>query len=234
MNLTIQFNEDILKKVKGLNFQADQIGSVLLVLFGLYENRADLLDVLDDFNLQRRMLLLYKEMEGRGLLEQNLEKDETHFVLSGKGIETVEFLKGQFEAIKEDVSADKIAVFGVEELKDELSAAGWIDEWLDIFPRGVRSGGRLLRGDKQSCLRKMDVFLKEYSYTKEIILEATRRYIKAKEEEGFQYTRCAIYFIYRVERSRADRISDLASWCQQVDEDKTNPKSEEDNREIMV
>ena len=243
-NLEIQFNAAIIKKVKSLNFQVDQIGSVLFILFSLYENRLDLLDEFDDYNKQKRAFLLYMELVNRGLLVQNTEQDDftiPHFSLSKEGIEVVEYIKGEFIATHQEVSSETIAVAGIDPDKlaiaiDKEAVESWIDEWVDIFPRGVRSGGRLLRGDKISCLRKMRVFLKEYPYTRETILEATRNYIKSKEQEGYTYTRCAVYFIYRVDQSRSDKVSDLATWCDQaLHEQSEGIKSNgENNLEIMA
>lgn len=241
-NLEIQFNTSIIKKVKSLNFQADQIGSVLFILFCLYENRLDLLDEFDDYNKQRRAFLLYMELEIRGLVMVNSEseKDSPHFILTKEGIEVVEYLKGEFTATHQRVDSEVIAVAGVnpsqlEKVIDPNDVESWIDEWIDIFPRGLKSGGRLLRGDKISCLRKMRVFIKEYPYTREVILQATRNYIESKRSEGFAYTRCAVYFIYRIDGSRADKISDLASWCDQaIHEGSDAGKSSENNLEIMA
>jgi hypothetical protein len=243
-NLEIQFNAAIIKKVKSLNFQVDQVGSVLFILFCLYENRLDLLDEFDDYNRQRRAFLLYMELVNRGLLDQNTTQDDFTvplFNLTKEGIEFVEYIKGEFAITHQEVSSDTIAIAGIdpEQLSkpvDENDLEVWIDEWVDIFPRGVKSGGRLLRGDKISCLRKMRVFMKEYPYTKDTILEATRQYIKSKEQEGYAYTRCAVYFIYRVDQSRSDKASDLATWCDQVLHEKsegTKP-SGENNLEIMA
>lgn len=242
-NLEIQFNVSIIKKVKSLNFQADQIGSVLFILFSLYEDRLDLLDEFDDYNRQRRAFLLYLELVNRGLLLQNMEKDESsvpHFSLSKEGMEFVEYIKGEFTATHQKVDSEVIAVAGVdpaqlEKVIDPNDVESWIDEWIDIFPRGLKSGGRLVRGDKISCLRKMRVFVKEYPYTRDVILQATRSYIDSKRNEGFAYTRCAVYFIYRVDGTRADKISDLATWCDQaLHEGSDAGKSSENNLEIMA
>jgi hypothetical protein len=241
-NLEIQLNTSIIKKVKSQNFQVDQIGSVLFILFALYEDRIDLLDEFDDFNRQKRAFILYTELQNRDLIEVNseAEKDSPHYVLTKAGIEFVEYIKAEFAQTHQQVDSAKIAVAGIEE--DQLgkvvspdSLEGWIDEWIDIFPRGLKSGGRLVRGDRISCLRKMKVFMKEYPYDKSTILKATQKYIDSKRAEGFQYTRCAVYFIYRVESSQKDKMSDLAAWCDQVLHEQAEGSSESSNNlEIMA
>jgi hypothetical protein len=234
MNLEIQFNANIIKKVKSLHFQVDQLGSALLVLFALYEGRIDLLDEFDDFNKQKRAIILYKELETRDLITFTQDEASTVFTLTKEGIELVEFIKKEFEAIDEDINTEIIAISGVETLKDEPdkdSVEGWIDEWLEIFPRGVKSGGKLLRSDRASCIRKMKNFMLEYKYSKDTIMRATERYIEHKRLQEFQYTRCAVYFIYHV--ANGDKTSDLAAECEQLLFEDNN-KPTQNNFDILV
>src|SRR5687767_1565373 len=234
-NLEIQFSGNIITKIKNLNLRVDRIGSVLFVLFALYEKRYDLLDEFDDSNRQKFALLLYKDLEMRGLLEQNTQAENPHFILSNKGIEFVESIKKEFTNAP---TAVDIAVFGADAVVREPILSGsvnWIEEWLDLFPRGVRSGGKLLRADAQSCLKKMEIFIKTYpAYTKEVIMEATRRYLEDRAAVNYEYTRCAVYFIYRMERQGGETISDLASWCDQVAHEKNSPEPKDNNMDIMV
>jgi hypothetical protein len=241
-NLEIQINTTIIKKVKALNFQVDQLGSILFILFSLYENRLDLLDEFDDYNKQRRAIFLYEELAAKGLItrSEKPEKNEPLYHLTKEGMAFVETLKLEFKLLKEDVTSEVIAVTGIETLTETIikqdEVEGWIDDWVDIFPKGVKSGGRLLRSDRVSCLRKMKIFLREYQYDKEVIMQATRNYIKSKEQDNYAYTRCAVYFIYRVDgNSRQDRISDLASWCDDVlNKRADNSENRQNNLEIMV
>jgi len=238
--IELQFNRDIIQKIKSLNFQVDQIGSVLFVLFCLYEDRIDLLDEFDDYNKQKRAFLLYKELEMRSLVYQNEDSDlETpHFLLTKQGISLVEYIKAQFKNENKEINSEKIAVSGVETIKDAITSEyidpeKWIDEWIEIFPKGVKSGGRLLRGDKPACIRKMRVFMIEYKYSKDEIIRATEAYIKSKAEENYAFTRCAVYFIYRVEGARTEKTSDLAAWCERVKEMETEGESQ-NNMEMVV
>ena len=43
-SIEIQFNKAIIEKVKSLNFQVDQLGSILFILFALYEEKIEVLD----------------------------------------------------------------------------------------------------------------------------------------------------------------------------------------------
>jgi hypothetical protein len=239
-NLEIQFNKEVISKIKSLHFQADQIGSILFVLFALYENRFDLLDEFDDYNKQKRAILLYKELEIKGLVTQLVGeaiegKQTPHFVLQPNGINLVEFIKSEFKKSNNEIKTEDIAIVGVENLKTAISnnVEDWIDEWIDLFPEGVRSGGRLLRSDKPACTRKMRIFLKEYGFDKELVIKATKAYLQTQAEKDYQYTRCAVYFIYRMEGIGTGKTSDLAAWCDDVSRRIDKPKTE-NNLDILV
>jgi hypothetical protein len=90
----------------------------------------------------------------------------------------------------------------------------WIDEWLELFPKGVKSGGKLLRSDRVGCLKKMQKFLQDNKkYSKDIIMNATKNYIEERREEDFNYTKCATYFI-----NKEGQGSELAARCENLEE----------------
>lgn len=87
----------------------------------------------------------------------------------------------------------------------------WINDFREIFPKGIRSGGLPVRGDKQSCLKKMRKFVKEYpEYDKDLILKATKNYVDNKAREQYNYMQTAHYFIYK------QNMSTLASECENI------------------
>jgi hypothetical protein len=231
-SIEIQFNKDIIDKVKSYSFQVDQLGSILFVLFALYEGKIELLDEFDDSNKQKRALFLYKELELRDLLTSSKEEDNIIYVLTEKGINLIEFIKGQ----SDEVTAEDIAVSGVDQLKAKIktdNVDSWINEWLDLFPRGVKTNGKPVRSNAKECARKMEWFLKEYDYDKDTIMEATRAYTESKRQVGYEFMRCATYFIFRVESSIKDKTSDLAAWCDQIIHNKQSP-STEDTFEVLA
>ena len=217
-NLEIQINKDIISKIKSLNFNVDQLGSILLVLFGLYENRVDILDEFDDYNRQRRALYLYKEIEARKLIVKNEKEDQPHYLLTKDGTRLVEYMKNQFIKIQGNVTSEEISLYGVGVPKEtKHRSVEWIEEWLDLFPRGVKSMGKLVRSDKASCDRKMANFMQEYpKYSNELIMRATKMYLDERRKADWQYTRCAVYFIYRVDDNKQEKSSDLAAWCEEA------------------
>ena len=89
--------------------------------------------------------------------------------------------------------------------KDEQEISIWIESWLELFPKGVKSGGYYVRGNKEDCLKKMIKFLKIRKYTKQQIFQATQNYIDRKAKENYSYMMKAEYFIEK------DGISALAT-----------------------
>jgi hypothetical protein len=86
----------------------------------------------------------------------------------------------------------------------------WIDEWYELWPKGVKSGGYLVRSDKNGCLNKMKSFIKTYKFDKEIIIRATKDYINHLRMSNFAYIQIAHYFISK------NNSSNLAAACEDV------------------
>lgn len=115
----------------------------------------------------------------------------------------------------------EITIDGVLLLKDCLnidkvnlqlikgSELNWIDEYYNIFPKGVRTSGYFVKGDKKSCEKKLIKFLKENpAYNKEIIIAATTRYVSDMKNRGYSYMQTAAYFIEK------NGNSALAGYCE--------------------
>lgn len=80
--------------------------------------------------------------------------------------------------------------------KDRLDVESWIEEWRDLWPKGVRSGTRPVRGDKKGCLKKMRTLCNDNTnLTKEIVFDITKMYLREKANQGYSYIICADYFI---------------------------------------
>lgn len=93
------------------------------------------------------------------------------------------------------------------------SVESWINEYYELFPSGVKTGGKYVRTGKQSCVKKLQKFIKEHpEFTKEDILKATKLYIEDREAVGFKYTQTAPMFIYK------DGMSSLEGWCESLNE----------------
>lgn len=108
----------------------------------------------------------------------------------------------------DDLTDRGIRIIGVEVVSDS-----WLEEWRNLFPKGYKQGSLPLRGDLKSIEKKMMRFLKTYPYSKEEIIEATRKYLKDQEKENYAYTKVAQYLIEK------DGVSALAGLCEAFLED---------------
>jgi hypothetical protein len=97
----------------------------------------------------------------------------------------------------------------IKKVKNNVSE--WIDEWYDLFPKGIKVFGYLVRSDKNGCLRKMKDFIKlNPQFSKEIILKATKNFIDYCKLNNYSSIQMAHYFISK------DKISNLAGYCEAV------------------
>ena len=88
----------------------------------------------------------------------------------------------------------------------------WINEWYDLWPRGVKSGGHYVRSSMSACERKMKAFLKNTEFEKETIMDATKAYIQDRAQQQYSYMQLSHYFIYK------DGVSALETWCDNLKE----------------
>jgi len=88
----------------------------------------------------------------------------------------------------------------------------WIQEWRELFPKGIKSGGHLVRGSKQGCTKKMKAFVnKTKDVTKDKIFRATSRYLSERRSARYSYCKVADYFISK------DGMSMLESYIEQLE-----------------
>jgi predicted transcriptional regulator len=112
--------------------------------------------------------------------------------------------------LKNYISDYSITEKGLAVLED-VGKLDWIEEWYNLFPKGVRSGGYLIRDGKSSCLKKMGKFLKDNpNITKEEIIRATKNYVQTCKLKNYDYMKLASYFIEK------DGISTLAAECENL------------------
>ena len=98
----------------------------------------------------------------------------------------------------------------------------WIDSWRELWPAGVKSGGRPVKGDKRGCAKKMASFIRDHEYSKEEIFEATRIYLFDKRRDNYRFITCADYFINK------SGSSILASICEDIRERGSSLKDAEE------
>jgi len=204
MQVNIQFNKDIISKLKEHEIYPDISGSVMFVLIAIAENKIELLDHADDMNKARKMFLLYTFLERRGFLYRTDNSEFIAYNLTAKGVSLVKYLK---EAFNDELSAESF----IEErvIVEEESVDNWALEYVSLFPRHKTA-------HEKTIPKRFDKFFKEFPEyaSKELILNATKYYIEEnrKKDENLTYIREANYFIWKAENGSI--VYDLATWCQ--------------------
>ena len=89
----------------------------------------------------------------------------------------------------------------------------WIQEWRELFPKGIKTGGYPVRGSRSGSLKKMKAFMNaNKSITKEQVFQATINYVAEKEANRYNYMKMADYFIMK------EGVSMLESYIDQLSE----------------
>lgn len=189
---------NVIKRLKEAGFFPDTMLTALLVLECLENGDLQTLDTLDDSNTSKRMLLLYYDLIRRELIESDPENTIAIFKITEKGSNFLKYVLNK----------------NIEEEKVE----DWIEPWIALWPRGVITGGKLVRSDAKGCLKKLKAFIKDYKFTKYDIFKATISYIKSFESTNYAFMKAATNFIHK-----RGEGSELASWCEKV----LNTESEE-------
>lgn len=220
-------NEAVINRLKEAGFYPDTMMSAYAALIGLHLGHIELLDLWDDYNGSRRAVLVYYDLSDKGFWKEAPDPP-LNFVETDKGKDFCEQLLGltvPTEGLKlggpivEDTTVDfkgYLYTPVIDPVPENKSPEYWIDEWLDLFPKGVKSGGKLVRSDRTGCLKKMIKFIKDYKYSKDTIIGATRQYIEERRRDGWKYIRCAVYIIEKLGAG-----SDLAALCENYKEEES-------------
>ena len=88
--------------------------------------------------------------------------------------------------------------------RDWFKADDYFDEWIGLWPEGVKRNGYYLRSS--SCRNKFKRFISCYGYAKERVMAATRQYLEEQAQDGYQYCMQSGYLI---EKNRESRLADL-------------------------
>lgn len=96
----------------------------------------------------------------------------------------------------------------------------FITEYRNKF-RNKKSGAI---GSKQSVILKFEAFFKEYPQyaNKELILNATDKYINTHRKNGFVYLMQADFFIYKQRGDKGGAASTLATYCEELEDNLQN------------
>lgn len=86
-----------------------------------------------------------------------------------------------------------------------------LETYSNLWPKGVKSGGRLIRKTPNSLRAKLQAFVnkrKDLAY--ESILQGTEAYLATQKSNGWQYTISSDYFISKSGSSELESWADLA------------------------
>lgn len=207
LNLQITNTTIELYKKEKLNFE--YFGTVLFILHALYNNQIDLLEEFDGANENKQVLILYRYLVRKNLIEET-EDEEQIYTLTNQGID---FVKSTIPGTPIKVTPEIKVETTVVKIED---VSEWVQDWINLFPQ-EKVEGRYLRSSKFECTDRLRWFIKEYQFNKDTIFKATKEYLKSQvnSNTGHMYTRNASYFIFKG-RSKQDRTSDLATWCERV------------------
>ena len=82
-------------------------------------------------------------------------------------------------------------------------------EFRELFPEGVKSGGLAVKSNIKNIEAKFHTFFNKYkdTYTKDVILGATKKYVNDKKRENYAFMQRAEYLIMK------NSESSLATLC---------------------
>lgn len=88
----------------------------------------------------------------------------------------------------------------------------------DLFPKGIKTGGKPVRSAIGiPVVKKLKQFEKDYKYSRETIVKATKAYVLDRKKSNYSYMKVFSYFINKVGED-----STLAAWCEQILDANTN------------
>lgn len=101
----------------------------------------------------------------------------------------------------------------IDKILSQVVGSNLITEYRSLFPEGVsQQHDKSFRGNLGMCVKNMDKFKKEFKFSDEVILAATKemveRHVRKNKKDWIPQ---AHYFIYK-----KDRGSDLATECENL------------------
>lgn len=102
-----------------------------------------------------------------------------------------------------------------KELFGDLNTKDPIEVFRELFPKGILPNGRPARSTYQELDRKFKWFIANHNYSWNIILKATKEYVKYYVKQDYRYMQTASNFISKQDQDRI-KSSALAEWCEKI------------------
>jgi hypothetical protein len=140
----------------------------------------------------------------RSLYEKDLYFKEDLVKLREKG-----YLKKSERFVFDEAQIEGLFTEG--DVKELDNWDTFVEQFRELFPKSVTSGGYYVRSSFRDCSTKLKDFTKKYKeYEPETIIKATENYVERCRMQNYKYMKLATYFISK------DRQSMLASECEAV------------------
>lgn len=209
--MVLKLEKNTINLIKSLGFKSNEVGSVLFIIIALNDGEINLLDEFDEETSDKSALLLYKNLEVRGILEKDKREDKiSTYMLTFQGQELADTL------CKCDSSP--IVVPCKEEDLNE-----WVETWRELWKddRGVsyRWDNRALLGSQRDTFIKMQRFLADYNYLfkklpegltpRGAIIGATEAYLNQHKKVAFYMCKTSNNFISKQEGKTRDTIQSI-------------------------
>lgn len=136
------------------------------------------------------------------ILPKSLQKQLVDDELLVEGVSGYKFV----DPVNIEIEIDKV----LTKAEKVVNVKDWIEEWRELFPKGLNSNGYPYRGDKEACVGKMQSFIRNYNYTQEEILNATKIMVNRFKLKNYEFMPQAHYFIEK------SRVSQLKQFCDMV------------------
>jgi len=218
--INIQYNQKIIDLLRKNEIYMDIGGTVMFVMLALAEQKLELLDYADDSSRAKRMLILYRLMYRRNLLEPDGDSKYLYKISKQGAI----FVKDLYNAFDDEIHAEdlqpSLEKLVVPIVETEKSWEQFSEEFVNVFPKSHRANSKV-------ALIRLERFFKvfpEYKNQK-ILISAAKLYVKEnlEKDESLKFMRHCQYFIFKAEGKEV--IYELANWCARIESSKNNEET---------
>jgi hypothetical protein len=100
-------------------------------------------------------------------------------------------------------------------LFEDNNNSNLVEEFRNLFPKGILPNGKSARSTYQELDKKLKWFLSVYGYSWDVVLKATKEYVKYYAKQDYKFMQTASNFISKQDQDKI-RSSTLAEWCEKI------------------